>query len=94
MYVGRGAEILTKSVFLSCQLLNWPLEYCERALSQLFFLGLKFLNLNQEAPDTVGSESSSRMQRLRETVSMILWPLVGKMIMESKHLIGGNHEVC
>jgi len=93
MHARRGGEIITKSIFLLCQLFNWPLEDCDRALSQLFFLGLKFLNLNQGAPETMESDISSRMQRLRERISMILWPLVGKTIMESKHLVGGNHEV-
>lgn len=94
MCVGSTVAIISKSPFLPLQLLNWPLENRERALSQLFFLGLKFLNLNQGVLATVGSESSSALQRLREAVSMFLWPPVGKTIMESKHLIGGNHEVC
>jgi hypothetical protein len=85
---------VTNFLFLACQLLNGPLENSERALSQLFFFGLKLLSVNQGAPATVESKSFSVPRKLCESVSTILWPTVGRTIMESKHLIGGKHEVC
>nr|XP_024386396.1 uncharacterized protein LOC112287553 isoform X3 [Physcomitrium patens]XP_024386398.1 uncharacterized protein LOC112287553 isoform X3 [Physcomitrium patens] len=75
-------------------LMNWPLENCERALSQLFFLGLKLLNVNQGSMETVGSSSSSSvLPKLWKILSATLWPLLGRTIMESKDLISGNHEL-
>ncbi|KAG0553297.1 hypothetical protein KC19_12G000100 [Ceratodon purpureus] len=88
-----GSAVCDAVRHASRTLLNWPLENSERALSQLFFIGSKLLSLNEGAPATMENKSSVASRKICESVPVILWPLVGRTIVESKHLIGGRHEL-